>query len=127
MVLVGFLCPLVGKEFPEGFTVVFIAGDTQQHILYPRAGIHAPRLAGVHQGVDDGRTDGGIVVPAEQEVLPAQGQRPDGILHEVVVNAEASVVHIAAQSGEQRQCIADGLPDAAVLRCPPGGLVHPLV
>ena len=67
------------------------------------------------------------MVPAEQEVLPAQGKRPDGILHEVVVDAEASVVHIVAQSGKQRQRIADGLPDAAVLRCPPGGLVHPLL
>ena len=53
--------------------------------------------------------------PAEQEVLPAQGQRPDGILHKVVVDAEASVVHITAQSREKWQRVAYRFSHPAVL------------
>ena len=67
------------------------------------------------------------MVPAEQEVLSSRGQRPDGVLHKVVINTEAAVVHIAAQSREQRQRVADGFSDAAVLRTAGRRLIHPLL
>ena len=97
-----------------------MAGQADKDIFKPCPGFYAGRLARGEQRVDDGGADGddggadgAIVVPAEQEVLPVQGKRPDGILHEVAVDAEASVVHIAAQSGKKRQRKADRLPDAA--------------
>ena len=115
MVLVGLFRPLVGQEVPEGCPVILVAGDPEQDILHPFTRVNVQGLATVHQGVDDGSSCRGIVISTEQEALPAQGQRPDRILHEVIVNAEAAVVHIAAQPGQQRKRVTDGLPDAAVL------------
>ena len=54
------------------------------------------------------------MISTEQEVLPAQGQRPNGILHKVIVDTEAAVVHVAAQPRQKRERVTDGLPDAAV-------------
>ena len=113
LILVGLFRPLVGQEFTEGFAVILVSGDPKD-ILHLFTRVNVQCLATVHQGVDDGGTYRSIVVPAEQEVLPAQGQRPDGILHKVVVDAEAAVVHIAAQPWQQRKRITDGLPDATV-------------
>ena len=104
------VAPVPGKQVGE---VSFMAGQADKDIFKPCPGFYAGRLARGEQRVDDGGADGAIVVPAEQEVLPVQGKRPDGILHEVAVDAEASVVHIAAQSGKKRQRKADRLPDAA--------------
>lgn len=116
LILFGLFCPLVGQEFTEGLPVVLLVpGHPEQGILHPFTRIDVQSLATVHQGVGDGGAYGGIVVPAEQEVLPAQGQRPDGILHKVVVDTEAPVVHITAQPRQKRKCIADGFPDAALL------------
>ena len=115
MILVGLFCPPVWQEFTEGFAVVLVTGDPEQDILHPFTRVHVQGLATVRQGVYDGSTYCSIVVSTEQEVLPAQGQRPDGVLHKVVVDAEAAVVHVAAQPWQQGQSIADGLPDAAVL------------
>ena len=116
LILLGLFCPLDWQEFTEGFPVVLVPGYPEQDILLPFTRIDVQSLAAVLQEVDYGGTCGGIVVPAEQEVLPAQGQRPDGILHKVVVDTEAAVVHIAAQPRQTQKCMADGFPDAAVLR-----------
>lgn len=97
LILLGLFCPLVCQEFTEGFPTVLVPGYPEQDILQPFTQIDVQGFATVHQGVNDGGACGGIVVPAEQEILPAQGQRPDGILHKVVVDTEAAVVHIAAQ------------------------------
>ena len=127
LILVGLFSPLVGQEFTEGFAIILVTGDPEQDILHPFTRVNVQCLATVHQGVDDGGTYRSIVVPTEQEVLPAQGQWPDGVLHEIVVNAEAAVVHVAAQARQQRKRITDGLPDAAVLRAAGCRFVHPLL
>ena len=67
------------------------------------------------------------MVSAEQIVLAPQGQRSNGILHKVVVYAEAAVVHITSQSRHQWQCVSDCLADAALLRRLTGCLIHPLL
>ena len=112
LILVGLFCPRVWQEFTESFTVVLVPGYPEQDILHPFTWINVQGLATVHQGVDDGSTHRSIVVPAEQVVLPSQGQRPDSILHKVVVNAEAPVIHIAAQAWQKRERITDGFSDA---------------
>ena len=107
LILVGLFCPLVGQEFTEGFAVVLVSGDPKKDILHPFTRVNVQCLATVHQGVDDGGTYRSIVVPTEQEVLSTQGQWPDGVLHEIVVNAEAAVVHVAAQARQQRKRITN--------------------
>ena len=71
LILVGLLGPPVGQEFTESFAVVLVPGDSEQDILHPFTRVHIQCLATVHKGVDDGGTHSGVVVPAEQEVLPA--------------------------------------------------------
>ncbi len=115
MILVGLFRPLVGQEVAKDFTVIFVSGDTDKDILHPRARVFTHSLAGIYQRVDDGCAYGSIVVSAEEMVLAAQGQRPDGILDEVVVYAEPAVGHVAAQTGHQGQRVFDGLAYAAVL------------
>ena len=45
---------------------------------------------------------------------PAQSQRPDGILNEIVVNIDSTVVHIARQLGQQRVRVFDRVTHLAV-------------
>ena len=97
LILVGLLCPLIGQEVAENVSVILVPGDTEHHVLHPFTRVYAHGFATAHQRVYDGGTDGSIVIPAEQEVLSSQGQRSDGILHKVVVNAEAPVIHIATK------------------------------
>ena len=97
LILDGLLCPLVGQETAECVPVIFVPWDPKQHILHPFTGIYTHCFAAAHQRVYDSGTDGGILIPTEQEVFPAQSQRSDGILHKVVVNAEALVIHIATK------------------------------
>lgn len=84
LILVGLFCPPVGQEFAECFAVILVAGDAEKDILHPLSRVHVQGLAAVHQGVDDGCTYGGIMIPTEQEVLSAQSQRPDGVLHKII-------------------------------------------
>ena len=63
------------------------------------------RLAAGKEGVHNGRAHCGIVVAAEEVVLPAQSQRPDGILHAVVVDIVSTVKDIAAQSRKEGVCV----------------------
>ena len=56
-------------------------------------------LAAAEEGVYDCCADGRIVVAAEEVVLPADGQRADGILHSVVVDVISAVKNIAGDFG----------------------------
>lgn len=66
------------------------------------------------------------MILTEQEVFPSSGQGPDGVLYKIVVNTEALVIHIAAQTRQQRKHITYGLPDTVVLLTAGCGLIHPL-
>ena len=59
----------------ESLMIVFVAGYPEQDIFHPLARFFSIELAYIDQGVDNGCTDGRVVIPAEQEVLPTQRQR----------------------------------------------------
>ena len=80
--------------------MVFRQAD--QDVFEPRPGFYAGCLAGGEQRVDDGGADGCVVVAGEEIVLAAKGQRPDGVLDAVVVDAVPSVEDVAAQARKQR-------------------------
>ena len=71
LILVGLLCPAAGQEFAEGAAVGAVFRDFEEDVLQPFAGIDFGRLATADQGVNDGGTDGGVMVAAEQKVLPS--------------------------------------------------------
>ena len=75
-----------GKEIIERLgVVVVILMDVLQEVVGPLAEVRSCRLAASHHGVDDCSILGGVVVLAEQVVLPAYGYRTDAVLDEVVV------------------------------------------
>jgi hypothetical protein len=67
------------------------------------------------------------VVSAEQIVLATQGQRSDGILHKVVVYAEAAVAHITSQTRQQGEGVFYSFAYAAVLGGLASHLIHPFL
>lgn len=85
--------PSGGKEILPG---AFVSGDAAKDIGMPRSDIDPSSLAGGDEGVCDGGPHGRGMVPGEQEVLPPQGQRPDGILDAIVVDVVAAVQDVAA-------------------------------
>ena len=71
LILVGLLCPLVGQEFTENVSVILVPRDTKHHVLHPFTRVYTHGFAAAHQRVYDSGTNGGIVIPTEQEVFPA--------------------------------------------------------
>ncbi len=65
------------------------------------------------------------MISAEQVVLPSKRKRPDGILDQVVVDQEATVVHITAQPWQKREGVLEGFTNAAVFGDLARSLVHP--
>ena len=95
-----------GKEFPKSFSIAFTSRDAWEDILHPFTRVNTYDLTVVYQRIYyDRGTDSGIVIPAKQEALSPQIQRPDGILKKVLVNAEATVIHVTPQPRHQRQRI----------------------
>ena len=93
--------PIIWQEFRKIPAIALVVRDFSQDILHPGPRVDTGGLAGAYERIYDCRAIGGCVIAAEQVVLPAQGQRPDGILDEVVVDVDAPVVHIARQPGQQ--------------------------
>ena len=58
-------------------------------------------LTAAEEGVDDGCSDGCVVVAAEEVVLSSDGERADCILDSVVVNVISAVKDITAQAWEK--------------------------
>ena len=87
-----FVLPI--EEFTEGLAVVLVTGDPEQNVLHPFTRIYFQSFADVHQEIDDGCAHGGIVVPPEQEDLPAQGQRPEGFPDAAVLEQKVAVSYI---------------------------------
>ena len=85
------------------------------------------RLAAGKEGVHNGRAHCGIVVAAEEVVLSAQGQRPDGILHAVVVDVVSAVKDIAAQSRKEGVCVNQGHSYSGPGSEAAGNGVHPFL
>ena len=58
-------------------------------------------LAAAEEGVDDGCSDGCVMVAAEEVVLSSDGERADRILNSVVVNIVSAIKDITAQAWEK--------------------------
>ena len=96
-----FLCPGSGQESREILAVALPVRQFAEHILHPCSRVDPCSPAGAYEGVNDGCPVCGGVVAAEEIVLPAESQRPDGILDKVVVDVDPAVVHVARQTGKQ--------------------------
>ena len=88
--------------------------DVGEEMVQPLADIDLGQLAATHEGVDDGRVLGCIVVAAEEVVLASQCQRANAVLDEVVVYLVASVGDVARELADMPQQITQRLADRAL-------------
>ena len=93
-----FLCPGSGQESREVLAVALPVRQFAEHILHPCSRVDPCSPAGAYEGVYDGCPICGGVVAAEEIVLPAESQRPDGILDEVVVDVDPAVYSFLMKS-----------------------------
>lgn len=106
---------------------VFLHRKTPERVFQPWPDLDIVRLAAGKEGVHNGRAHCGIVVAAEEVVLSAQGQRPDGILHAVVVDVVSAVKDIAAQSRKEGVCVNQGPSHSGPGSEATGNGVHPFL
>lgn len=83
--------PVAGEEVGTVLLPELIFRHPAEHILQPRPLVDPTCLAGGQQGVGHRCPLGRVVVPAEEVVLPPYGERPDAVLHHVVVYPVAAV------------------------------------
>ena len=102
-----------------------MAGKPDKDILQPGPDINAGGFGGGEHGVHDGRTDGGLVIAGEEEVLSPQSQGPDGILDAVVVNAVSAVQHIATEAWQKGKGIDKGSGHLCLGNDNTGSRIHP--
>ena len=67
-----------------------------EDVLEQRANIDSSGLAACEERIDYRGPDRGVVVAAEQIVLPSDRERPDGVLHAVIVDVVPAVKNVAA-------------------------------
>lgn len=72
------LGPCAGQEFCDVFAVAMIVRQFAEDVLHPFSRVHSSSFAAADQRVHDGCAICRCIVPAEEVVLPAQSQRPDG-------------------------------------------------
>ena len=109
-----YIFPIVRPEFRQIPLVALVVWDLSQHVLHPGPRVNIGSLAGAYERIYDCRTIRRCVIATEQIVAPAESQRSDGILNEIVVNVDAPVVHIARQPGQQGVCVFDRITHLAV-------------
>jgi len=82
-------------------------------------------LAGGKQGVDHGCPLCGVVVTAEQIVLAPDGQRPDAVLHHIVVYLVTAVGDVERQFFKDLIGVGDGLLHQRLRRALEDACLHP--
>lgn len=106
--------PIERQEFRQIHLVELVVWDLSQHVLHPGPRVNIGSLAGAYERIYDCRTIRRCVIATEQIVAPAQSQRSDGILNEIVVNVDSTVVLIARQPGQQGVRVFDRFTHLAV-------------
>jgi hypothetical protein len=61
-------------------------------------------------GIDHGSLLRGFMRSGKQLVFSSQGNGPDGVFDQVVVNLEAAIVDIADQAGPEVECVSRRMP-----------------
>ena len=71
--------------------------DAREDVLEPHTGVNTVLFACVDEGVDHGDTLSRLVASCKEVVFPADGDRPNGIFHQVVVYFQPAVEEEAFQ------------------------------
>ena len=87
--------------------------DTLEDITQPFPGIDPLDLTASEEGIHHGGSLSPLVGTGEQVVLAAQGQRADGVLDEIVVDLQATVVEVGGQQRELLFGVVQGFADGA--------------
>ena len=82
-------------------------------------------LTAAEEGVDDGCSDGCVMVAAEEVVLSSDGERADCILDSVVVDVISAVKDITAQAWEKSIGVDQSLSHSGFRSEASGHGVHP--
>ena len=99
-----------GQEVIQGPGVVaVIFMDVLQEVAGPPPEVGSCSLAAPHHGVDDCGIFGGVIVLAEQVVLPSYRYRADAVLDEVVVRQVAPVQMVSRKPVIYLVCVFDEL------------------
>lgn len=88
-------------------------GQAREDVTQVREGIETTPPAALDDGVQDGATLAGFGVANEHPILFAESRRADGVLHEVLVDFDATVSEINAELRPQVQGVGDGHPHSA--------------
>ena len=93
--------------------VILIAHRRQarEQVAHVGQRIDAAPLAGDHDRVDDGRTLAGVGMADEEPVLLAHRRGPDGVFHQVIVEARAAVSAMRDEDLPVSQQIGAGLAE----------------
>ncbi len=70
--------------------------------------IKAPPTAALDDGIEDGAAFPGIGLPDEHPVFLAEGGGTDGVLHQVLIDLDASVGEVIAEQRPQVERLVDG-------------------
>jgi len=103
--------PLVlGPRCPQDCRDLMIlhVGQAREHIAQTGEGIKAAPPAAFDQGINDGAALAGIGFPDEEPVFLADGSRPNGIFHQVVVDLHPTIAQINFQRAPLAQRIVNG-------------------
>ena len=122
-----FICPGSGQESCEILAVALPVGQYAEDILHPYSRVNSCGLTSAYEGVYDGCPICRGVVAAEEIVLPAECQRPDSVLDEVVVDVDPAVIHIARQPWKKTVGIGKCLPKPALGQDLRVSLLYPLL
>ena len=85
--------------------------DTIEHIGEVFQGVDVANFAGSQDGIKDSGSLGGIVRTCEQIVLPPQGDWPDGIFYQVIIDFQSSIAGIYAKFVPTPEAIGNSFAD----------------
>jgi hypothetical protein len=98
-----FIClPVVGEQFCQVLAVIIVViGQSGELILKPLLRINATCRAGSQQGINYRSILCRIMVATEHVILPANGQRANGVFNQVIIDPVTAIQVVAGQSVEQ--------------------------
>jgi len=99
---VFFCLPVVGEQFCQILAVIIVViGQSGEYILKPLLRINTTCRAGSQQGINHRSILCRIMVATEHVILPADGQRTNGVFNQVIIDPVTAIQVVAGQSVEQ--------------------------
>ena len=100
----------MGEQVGQVLAVIVVVGmNVIQEVNQPVTEVNIACFAAPQHGINDGSVFRGIVIAAEQPVFSTQGDGPDGIFPEVVVDFQPAVQMVTGQLVIDAIGVTDGL------------------